>query len=130
MNLLFDTHAFLWWATDPGRLPEKVLALIQAPENRLLLSTASTWEAQIKIGLGKLTLKTPLHELVAREIRGNALEVLPIMLHHTWRLAELPSLHRDPFDRLLIAQALEEKMTLVSGDPLIQTYPGLEFAWT
>ena len=128
-EILLDTHAFLWWALDPKKLPSRLLAMMQNPETRIVFSAVSSWEAQIKIGLGKLTLTEPLRKVVERELVHNNWEVLAIRLEHTWHLAELPPLHKDPFDRLLIAQALAEKLVLVTCDPLVAQYPEVMTMW-
>lgn len=118
MNLLVDTHVALWWLNDPSRLTEEVRAAIAGRGNRVLLSAASVWEAQIKAALGRLDLPAPL--LDSSESAG--LEELPIRWFHALRAATLPPLHRDPFDRMLVAQAMEEDLVLVTRDPLVQQY--------
>ena len=128
MNLLLDTHTFIWWDSDPSKLSEKVLALCQTAENRLLLSVASIWEMQIKAQLGKLTLEKPLAELVEAQQRVNGLELLPIQLSHVLALDSLPLYHRDPFDRLLVAQANAEGAVLLSQDSLFAKY-SVELIW-
>lgn len=128
MNLLLDTHAFIWWDSDPGRLSEKALSYIQNGENQILLSVASVWEMQIKAQLGKLTLQKPLAELVTAQQSVNGIELLPIQLSHVLALDSLPLHHKDPFDRLLIAQAHAENAVLVSQDALIAQY-SVELIW-
>jgi PIN domain nuclease of toxin-antitoxin system len=123
MKLLFDTHAFIWWDSDPSKLSPRVFALCQDRTNLLLLSVASVWEMQIKSQLGKLTLGAPLDELVRRQQETNAVELLPVTIDHVLALQHLPSHHRDPFDRILVAQANAEKATLVTHDPIIARYP-------
>ena len=122
MKLLFDTHAFIWWDGAPAHLPTHVLALCQDPANTLLLSVASVWEMQIKLHLGKLKLSLPLAEIIEGQRRTNSIEVLPIALDHVLALDTLPDHHKDPFDRLLIAQAVVEGATLISNDPILQKY--------
>jgi PIN domain nuclease of toxin-antitoxin system len=122
MKLLLDTHAFIWWDSEPVRLSAEVLALCQDPKNTLLLSVGSTWEMQIKIQLGKLKLSLSLAELVESQQRVNNLEILPITLEHILGLEELPLHHKDPFDRLLIAQAKIEGATLITRDPIFANY--------
>lgn len=124
MKLLLDTHAFIWWASEPERLSEKALAACVDNSNVLILSVASVWEMQIKLQLGKLTLSHPLSDLIEIQQQANRLEVLPIELSHVLALATLPAHHKDPFDRLIIAQAVEEGAHLVSGDPVFPLYPG------
>jgi len=123
MRLLLDTHTFIWWDSEPGKLSSKVLSLCQDRTNTILLSVASIWEMQIKFQLGKLKLRLPLAEVVESQHETNNIEILPIQLEHVLALESLPTPHRDPFDRLLIAQANAEAAILVSGDPLFEQYP-------
>ncbi len=125
-GLLLDTHTFLWWVFEPEKLPAAVLAAMQDPQTRIVFSAVSSWEAQIKVGLGKLRLEEPLQFIVERELVQNHWEALPVHLHHTWKLRELPPLHKDPFDRLLVSQALTEDLTIATKDPLVTMYPGLK----
>ncbi|TVQ19120.1 MAG: type II toxin-antitoxin system VapC family toxin [Spirochaetaceae bacterium] len=126
---LLDTHTFLWWSLEPDKLPGTVQRMLSDPAARVVFSVVSTWEAQIKAGLGKLEISDPLQAIVERELVRNRWEVLPVHLRHTWALADLPPLHRDPFDRLLIAQAKSESLALVTADPLIREYPGVATIW-
>jgi PIN domain nuclease of toxin-antitoxin system len=123
MKLLLDTHSFIWWDSEPDRISSHALALCRDPENTLLLSVVSAWEIQIKMQLGKLKLDLPLAEVVASQERINNLEILPIRLEHVMALEKLPIHHKDPFDRLLIAQAGIEEATLVSRDSIFAKYP-------
>jgi len=123
MKLLLDTHAFIWWDSEPARLSSRALSFCQDPGNTLLLSVASTWEMQIKIQIGKLRLGLPLAELIENQQRINSLEMLNIRLEHVLALDQLPPLHRDPFDRLLVAQASAEGASLVTNDPVMANYP-------
>lgn len=123
MRLLLDTHTFIWWDSDPLRLTPQALEICQNPENLLLLSVASVWEIQIKLQLGKLKLVVPLRELIVAQQRINKVEILPIKLEHAFALDKLPARHKDPFDRLLISQALVEDAVLVSKDPIFSEYP-------
>jgi PIN domain nuclease of toxin-antitoxin system len=123
MKLLLDTHAFIWWDSEPARLSPQALALCQDRENALLLSVVSIWEMQIKLQLGKLRLALPLREIVESQRQTNNVEILPITLAHVLALENLPVHHKDPFDRLLVAQAIIEEVVLVSGDPNIAKYP-------
>ena len=122
MKLLLDTHAFLWWDSDPDKLSPPALAACQNPSNVLLLSVASAWEMQIKLQLGKLKLALPLETIVESQQQTNRLEILPVTLAHVLALEVLPAHHKDPFDRLLIAQANVEDAALVSNDPVFDTY--------
>ncbi|MFZ0544361.1 MAG: type II toxin-antitoxin system VapC family toxin [Candidatus Promineifilaceae bacterium] len=122
MKLLLDTHAFIWWYNAPGRLPAKVLSACQDVNNSLLLSVASVWEIQIKTQLAKLHLDKPLADIIRRQQEQNQLEIMPITLSVVLALDNLPLHHRDPFDRLIISQALEENLSLVSNDHVIKSY--------
>ena len=126
---LLDTHSFLWWSLEPDKLPSPVVEMPIASRRRVVFSVVSSWDAHIKARLGKLELTEPLQTIIERELVRNRWEVLPIHLRHTWALADLPPLHRDPFDRLLIAQAKAESLALVTKDPWIRTYPGVETVW-
>ena len=128
MKLLFDTHTFIWWDSEPEKLPADLLALCQDPTHRLILSVASVWEMQIKLQLGKLALKKPLAELIADQQEANGVEVLPVTLEHVLALDRLPAHHRDPFDRLLISQTLVEDTLLLTRDPAIVLYD-VETRW-
>ena len=122
MNLLLDTHVFIWATANPDRLSEKVINLLHDTNNQWLLSMVSVWEMQIKTQLGKLDLKLPLPELIETQKRVNNLEVLPIKLEHIFSLRELPNYHRDPFDKLIIAQGIIEQLAIVSIDSIFDSY--------
>jgi len=122
MKLLLDTHTFIWWDSEPQRLSQQVLNMCQDPENVLLASVASLWEMQIKLQLGKLELNKPLAELVSGQQEVNKIDILDVKLEHVLSLAKLPSHHKDPFDRLLIAQADIEEAILVSKDQIFTEY--------
>ncbi len=128
MRLLVDTHALLWFELDDARLGVKAKELMSSGENELLLSTASLWEVALKVGLGKLTLFEPYHSFMDHVITEYELVLLPIRLNHTAVLIELPFHHRDPFDRLLIAQAISEEIPLLSGDSVFDAY-GVARLW-
>ena len=123
MKLLLDTHTFIWWDSEPDKLSPPALAACQDRANTLLLSVASVWEMQIKIQLGKLKLNLPLSEVIEGQQKANNTEVLPVMLSHVFALQNLPTHHKDPFDRMLIAQTNSENLTLISNDPVIAKYP-------
>ena len=123
MKLLLDTHTFIWWDTEPAKLSAAALALCCDPVNQLVLSVASLWEIQIKRQLGKLELRLPLSEIVAHQQETNGVAILPIVQAHVQALDDLPLVHRDPFDRLLVAQAIAEGAALVSGDSVLESYP-------
>ena len=123
MKLLLDTHAFILFLDEPDRLANRARAALEDPDNELLLSVASPWEMQIKVGLGKLALAKSPRDMVQFEVDRGAITLLPISLLHINELVRLPSIHRDPFDRILIAQARCEGMRLVSGDGWVRQYP-------
>jgi PIN domain nuclease of toxin-antitoxin system len=122
VRLLLDTHAFLWWIDDNRRLSKKARAAIASRDSACYLSLASVWEMAIKVGLGRLELPQSLDRFVAEQMAANAIEPLPIELRHAGAVARLPSHHRDPFDRLLAAQALIEDLAIVSADPVFAKY--------
>ncbi len=123
MILLLDTHVFLWWATEPAKLPPNIVRMCEDPANRMLLSVASVWEMQIKIQRRRLSLLCPLSEIVEKQCGDNSVRLLPIEFRHVMRLAELPPIHKDPFDRLIIAQALQEGASILSADGVLTRYP-------
>ncbi len=122
MNLLLDTHVFLWWILDDDRLSASARASIQDPAQRVFFSVASGWEIAIKARLGKIKLPKDLDAFVAEQLATNVFEVLPILLSHALYVHKLPNHHRDPFDRMLVAQALETQMTLLTNDKAIRRY--------
>ena len=122
MKLLLDTHIFIWWADQPEKLSPVSLSALQDEANYLLLSVASVWEMQIKIQLGKLKLSLPLKDLLKNQQETNDLTVLPVTLTHVLALDALPFHHKDPFDRLLIAQSVEEELTIVTADSQFPAY--------
>ncbi|HEV7797402.1 MAG TPA: type II toxin-antitoxin system VapC family toxin [Pyrinomonadaceae bacterium] len=122
MKLLLDTQIFIWWADHPEKLSPAALSALQDESNDLLLSVASIWEMQIKIQLGRLTLRLPLKELTRTQQEINGLTISPVALTHVLALDVLPFHHKDPFDRLLIAQSIEEDLTLVSADSQFSAY--------
>jgi PIN domain nuclease of toxin-antitoxin system len=122
MKLLLDTHVFIWWADHPEKLSPAALSALEDEANELLLSVASVWEMQIKIQLGKLKLSLPLKELIKNQQDTNALTVSPVTLTHVLALDALPFHHKDPFDRLLVAQSIEEGLTLVTADSQFSNY--------
>ncbi|MBN8559446.1 MAG: type II toxin-antitoxin system VapC family toxin [Leptolyngbya sp. UWPOB_LEPTO1] len=116
MRLLLDTHAFLWFIAGSSDLSNKARTLIEDPNNQRFLSVASLWEMSIKVSIGKLDIGMTFTELMQHEVYGNAIEVLQIRSEHLDALAKLPFHHKDPFDRLIIAQSLAESTPLVSKD--------------
>ena len=115
---MLDTHTFLWWVDGATKLRTRARELIASPSNVLYLSMASAWEISIKEAIGKLSFNTSFRR--ALEINGFAL--LPIELEHVERTKTLPLVHRDPFDRMLVAQALVENLTIVTRDPSLGRY--------
>jgi PIN domain nuclease of toxin-antitoxin system len=122
VNILLDTHVFLWWDSDPAKLPAGLVELLTDSENQLFLSVASAWEIQIKKQLGKLTLTVGLDELVESQQQINGLQLISVELRHVLALESLPAHHKDPFDRLLIAQARAEGLSIASVDPVFSKY--------
>lgn len=122
MNLLLDTQIFIWAFDQPAKLPSQFRSPLQDPQNRLFLSVASMWEMQIKTQIGKMALPMPVELFVQLHLAGNDIQPLPISARHIWTLDQLPLHHRDPFDRLLIAQANADSLTLVSVDSTFSSY--------
>ena len=122
MRLLLDTHVFLWWIGDDPRLSLPAREAITKAENEIFLSVASAWEISVKTRLGKLTLPSDVESFLPDQIQRNAISILPIGLAHALRVSRLPIHHRDPFDRMLVAQAQAEKLTLVTADASIRLY--------
>jgi PIN domain nuclease of toxin-antitoxin system len=128
MKLLLDTHVLIWWSSSSDKLTAKVYDLITDTNNSLTLSIASVWEMQIKVQLGKLNLIAPLPELIANQQQVNRIQILPIELNHIYALKDLPDNHRDPFDRIIISQAMSEKIPVISKDEIFNIYP-VEKIW-
>lgn len=120
MNLLLDTHVLLWWLTDPASLSQQAQAAIASGENLVFVSAASIWEMTIKSGLGKLTMPNDLDQ----QMQIERFDELPIRIADSRLVATLPALHRDPFDRMLVAQARNNSLILVTRDRLILAYGG------
>jgi len=128
MRLLLDTHAFLWWVRDDPKMSTAARKAIQDPQAECLVSLASCWEMAIKQSLGKLKLEAPLEQFVPTHMATNGFLQMDIEFRHVARVADLPLYHRDPFDRLLAAQAMVEDMPLVSSDPAFDDY-GVQRLW-
>jgi len=128
MKLLLDTHSFLWFVTGSANLSSNARSLIEDGSNESLLSVASLWEMAIKVSLGKLTLSAPFADLIPAQLNVNGIGLLNISIAHVSLLATLPFHHRDPFDRLLIAQAITEKMPIISADATFDNY-GVTRPW-
>ena len=128
MNYLLDTHAFIWWNENSTRLPAHVRQTLSDRSNQIWLSHASVWELQIKIQLGKLKLGAPLADLIDQETRVNRLRLLSISYDDILKLDSLPMHHRDPFDRMIIAQTLTGGFHLVACDSEFPAY-GVPLFW-
>jgi len=122
MKALLDTHALLFWLYQPERLGRSARRIMQDGDSILLWSIASTWEIAIKVSIGKLKLDGPVRDVIPMELLRNRITLLPIEHHHVLAVADLPMIHGDPFDRLLIAQALTEGVPLVSEDGRFSAY--------
>jgi PIN domain nuclease of toxin-antitoxin system len=122
MRVLLDTHAFLWSITGDDRLSKTAGKTFLNPENNLFLSAASFWEICLKMSLGKLSLKRGWFKTIQEEMKINAIQWLPVEMPHCVELTKLPFHHRDPFDRMLIAQAMVEDLQLLSRDGRLSTY--------
>jgi PIN domain nuclease of toxin-antitoxin system len=128
MKLLLDTQCFLWFISGSPKLRKSARQLIEATENQPFLSMASLWEMGIKISLGKLTLDKPFETLIPEQLAQNGIEVIHIQFSHVAVVASLPFHHRDPFDRLIAAQASAEEMPIVSSDDVFDAY-GVKRFW-
>ncbi len=122
MNILLDTHTFIWYFQGSEQMSLKVLEILENPNNSLYLSIASLWEIAIKTGLGKLSLEIPFHELQSILDRLQ-IKILPITFADTEYYISLPLHHRDPFDRILISQAVNHSLKIVSADLAFDAYP-------
>ena len=128
MRLLLDTHAFLWWVAASGGLSRKARSAVASARNECFVSVASGWEIAIKVSLGKLRIDGALDRFLPEQLAANGFQPLAIDLKHAARVATLPFHHRDPFDRLLVAQALEEDLAVVTADPVFAKY-GVNRVW-
>jgi PIN domain nuclease of toxin-antitoxin system len=127
-RFLLDTHAFLWFIMGDPSLAETARRVIEASDTQKVISLVSLWEIGIKHRLGKLPLSRPFHELMPEQIQLNGFGVLPLELAHINLTLDLPLHHRDPFDRLLIAQAFSEKLTIIGKDRFFEAY-GVPMIW-
>jgi PIN domain nuclease of toxin-antitoxin system len=123
MSYLLDTHAYLWWDSTSSELSGPVRSILLNADQIVYVSLASIWEIQIKSQLGKLKLPAPLSEIIERQQVDNAIQMLPVRVPHILALSTLPPHHRDPFDRILIAQAITEELILLSKDRTFAQYP-------
>ena len=122
MKFLLDTHIYLWAINEAERLSPMARAAIGDPSNELYLSVASLWEATIKIGSGKLRIPGQDIEFLLQRLVSSGVQILPVLPSHLRQLQTLPLIHRDPFDRMLVAQARVEGLTLVTADAAIREY--------
>jgi len=128
VRLLLDTHVVIWWVDQDNLLSAPAHAAITDPANELLISAATIWEIAIKIGIGKLSLSLPFREWMLHAIRDLRAVILPITVEYADVQASLPQHHGDPFDRLVIAQAIVEQIPVVSSDPVLDEY-GVKRLW-
>ena len=128
MRLLLDTHTFLWWVAASGELSRRAKSAVGSARNECFVSVASGWEIAIKVSLGKLRIDGALDRFLPEQLAANGFRALAIDLKHAARVATLPFHHRDPFDRLLVAQALEEDLAMVTADPVVVKY-GVKRVW-
>jgi PIN domain nuclease of toxin-antitoxin system len=128
MRLLLDTHTFLWFINGSPQLSQTGRALIIDPSNESFISIASLWEIAIKVSLGKLQFDEPVERLIPQQIHANGFDMLDIAPSRIWGVAALPFRHRDPFDRMLVAQAIIEQIPIVSSDIAFDAYP-VERLW-
>jgi PIN domain nuclease of toxin-antitoxin system len=129
VKVLLDTHAFLWWVADDPQLSTRARRIMGNSSNDVYFSAVSGWEIAIKVGLGRLRIgDESVEDFVAEHVAVNGFQVLAIQLGHTLGTASLPDHHSDPFDRLLVAQAISEKMALISADRALAEYK-LKIVW-
>lgn len=122
MRVLADTHVMLWWLRDDRRLSERAVAILENGSNDVLWSIASSWEIAVKLAIGKLELDKPPERLFAELVGEQGVALLPIGHDHCVRLAALPLHHRDPFDRMLVAQAQQERVPILTADTKLTAY--------
>jgi PIN domain nuclease of toxin-antitoxin system len=128
VRLLLDSHAFLWFILGDQRLSDRARLAIAAADTDVLISPATLWEMAIKVRLGKYTLPGPFGPFMDTQLTSNRIRLLPIEVRHTALLASMPFHHRDPFDRLIVAQALAESIGVVSVDAMLDAY-GVSRLW-
>jgi PIN domain nuclease of toxin-antitoxin system len=128
VKLLLDTHAFLWWVEGTPALGRRARAAVSNPDNEVFFSIASCWELAIKLSLGKLRLTQRLERFIPEQLTRNGFVLLGVELRHVLRVADLPFHHRDPFDRVLVAQALQDQLAIVSADRVFRKY-GVTVVW-
>ena len=128
MRALLDTHTFLWWNIDDLRLSERAREFIADGKNEIYFSAASAWEIAIKAGLGRLILPEPPASYIAKRLSLHKMLALPVQVSHALQVFDLPEVHKDPFDRLIVAQSEMEGLPIITGDVDIARYP-VEVIW-
>ena len=128
MRLLLDTSAFLWWITDSDRLSRRAREVLASGLNEIFFSAVSAWEIAVKAGLGRIRLPDDPERFIPEQLTANAFQILPLHMRHALRVFALPNYHRDPFDRMLVAQAQSEGLALLSGDAQFGRY-SVEVVW-
>ncbi|MBE8993964.1 type II toxin-antitoxin system VapC family toxin [Microcystis aeruginosa] len=123
MNILLDSHTLIWFSQNSPQLSSSAIKILEDRNNLLFLSLVSVWEIQIKVQLGKLNLDISLAEIVKDQTKINDVQILPLKLSHIWTLDTLPYYHKDPFDRLLISQAITENLIILGVDSVFDSYP-------
>ena len=122
MKLLLDTHALIWFSIGDTRMPVPIREMISDPAHATWISPASHWEIAIKMSLGKYSLPVPFADFFSKAVEGNGFNYLPVSTMHTQLVSTMPFHHRDPFDRLMVAQALAEGMEMISADGVLDHY--------
>ena len=128
MNYLLDTHTFLWFLEGNSNLSEKARTIIENPENNNFISIASIWEVAVKMSIGKLRLDIKIEDLKTEILRNN-FEILPLDFEHIIELSRLEEIHKDPFDRIIISQAVSEKLVILSKDANFSIYKNVKTLW-
>ena len=128
MRFLLDTHTFLWWVTRHPRLSQRVRSVFEDETTQIFFSAVVAWEIAIKVRLGQLEFQGDPAREIPNQVAANGFLTLPIEVRHALQVGALPLLHRDPFDRLLVAQALLENLVVLTSDPAIARY-GVQVAW-
>ena len=128
MKALIDTHVFLWWITDDRRISLTAMGIIGDGNNDLYFSSASCWEIAIKSNIGRIVLPDKPVSFIASQLSTNSIQPLPIQVAHALNIINLPDIHKDPFDRMLISQAQMEKLPIMTSDVVIDKYD-VEVIW-
>jgi PIN domain nuclease of toxin-antitoxin system len=128
VKIILDTQVLIWWANNVSNVSDRVQSIIFDVDNELWVSLASIWEIQIKVSLGKLSLPRPLPDIITTQVSENQIKIMQIELSHIYTLDLLPSYHRDPFNRIIIDQAMDEKVSIASIDKDFNAY-SIERIW-